>query len=949
MTLFYQGRKQLCVWLVVCGVVAVMLTGSTPSATAEGSTDRTSIPSNRSALSQTSLTNTSLEYASYLQDCPTHQFSSETISIPVEAKLDSENPECEVGFEVQQAGLYNLGLRYTPAKGTGQNIRLAVRFDGASAYSDLENLSFPRLWINEKGFRKTSGDENRPTQIETYQDTFQWAQNALGLYDEPYAIYLEKGTHTISIERTAEAAMIQEITLADWKKNIPSYSDYLASFEKTDATNVVVIEAEDAVLKSDRTLAATADMTNAGMSPVSADRRLINSFGKDYWTTNGQWAMWRVPDDAQEGFYTLAFRAKQSGAVGTTTFRRLYVNGLIPFDEARCLAFPYATQWQNIQFGEESAFKLYLKPGDTITLEATTGLMAEALNTIYAAVNQLNEVYQSIIMVAGTEPDAERDYNIQKEVPTLLEDLASVREKVLSIMAQIEQVMGETNPKIFFMKRFEKILDKYQQNPNLIVPNISELKSYIDSFVGQTYDFSSLPLELDRIYLLPVAGELPPAEAGFWKTVKFEFARFVYSFTDDYASVQKHAAEDSITVWCTLGRDQAQAIKQIIDDDYVPSSGTKVDFKVSTTTLVEAILAGCEPDVSLSVTQEVPVDLALRGQALELTPYLKKTEKTFQEQFAESAWIPFTYHGGVYAIPLTQDFNMLFYRTDIFARLGLTVPENWDSFYDVLRELQKNSFQVGIRESDTTNAGVSCGTGFFETLLLQQGESYFTDDLLSVNFESAGAKNAFMQWVRLYRDYDLDTDFDLVSRFRSGEMPMLITSYGFYQNISTTAPEIAGRWTFAAMPGTLRTDGTINRTVSSTMTGTMILRSAEKRGKANAAFSFITWWASKDAQIKYSQAMQALQGVAGRPMVANRHAFESIGWSDSEKQAIGYQWNYVNAIPQVPGTYIINRSLTNALRTSYADNVDALRQLGIQTRLINEELMRKRAEFEQND
>ena len=60
------------------------------------------------------------------------------------------------------------------------------------------------------------------------------------------------------------------------------------------------------------------------------------------------------------------------------------------------------------------------------------------------------------------------------------------------------------------------------------------------------------------------------------------------------------------------------------------------------------------------------------------------------------------------------------------------------------------------------------------------------------------------------------------------------------------------------------------------MTGTMILRSAEKRGKANAAFSFITWWASKDAQIKYSQAMQALQGVAGRPMVANRHAFESI-------------------------------------------------------------------------
>lgn len=948
MDLLYRERK-LCVRLLVCGAVAVMLMGLPLSAIADASNSGSSIPTDKSALPKGSFTDTSLEYSSYLDYCPTHQFSSETISVPVGAKLDSENPKCDVDFEVQQAGLYNIGIRYTPVEGTGQNIRLAIRFDGTNAYSDLENLSFARLWINEKEFRKTSGDENRPTQIETYQDTFQWAQNALGLYAEPYAIYLEKGTHTLSLERMAEAAEIHEIILADWKKDIPSYSDYLESFEKIDATNVVVIEAEDAVLKNDRTLAATADMTNAGMTPVSASRRLINSFGKDYWTTNGQWAMWRVPDDAQEGFYTLAFRAKQSGTVGTTTFRRLYVNGRIPFKEACCLSFPYVTQWQNIQFGGESAFKIFLKPGDTITLEATTGPMAEALNTIYAAVNQLNEVYQSIIMVAGTEPDAERDYNIQKEVPTLLEDLASVREKVLSITAQIEQIMGETNPKIFFLKRFEKILDKYQQNPNLIVPNLSELKSYMDSFAGQTYDFNSLPLELDRIYLLPAEGELPSAEAGFWETIKFELARFIYSFTDDYASVHKDIAENSITVWCTLGRDQAQAIKQIIDDDYVPSTGIKVDFKVSTTTLAEAILAGCEPDVSLSVTQEVPVDLALRGQALDLTPYLQKTEKTFREQFAESAWIPFTYDGGIYAIPLTQDFNMLFYRTDIFARLGLTVPEDWDSFYDVLRELQKNSFQVGIRESDTANAGVSCGTGFFETLLLQQGESYFTDDLLSVNFESAGAKNAFMQWVRLYRDYGLDTDFDLVSRFRTGEMPMLITSYGFYQNISMTAPEIAGRWTFAAVPGTRRMDGTADRTVSSTMTGTMILRSAEKRGKADAAFSFITWWASKDAQIKYSQAMQALQGVAGRPMVANRQAFESLGWSESEKQTIGYQWDYVSAIPQVPGTYIINRSLTNALRTSYADNVDALRQLGIQTRLINEELMRKRAEFEQND
>ncbi len=99
----------------------------------------------------------------------------------------------------------------------------------------------------------------------------------------------------------------------------------------------------------------------------------------------------------------------------------------------------------------------------------------------------------------------------------------------------------------------------------------------------------------------------------------------------------------------------------------------------------------------------------------------------------------------------------------------------------------------------------------------------------------------------------------------------------------------------------------------------------------------------------YTNAMESLQGIAGRPAVANKSTFMSLGWSDYEKTAILNQWNSVSAISQVPGTYIINRSLTNALRTSYAGGVDPLRQLSIQTQNINTELARKRLEFENNN
>lgn len=63
---------------------------------------------------------------------------------------------------------------------------------------------------------------------------------------------------------------------------------------------------------------------------------------------------------------------------------------------------------------------------------------------------------------------------------------------------------------------------------------------------------------------------------------------------------------------------------------------------------------------------------------------------------------------------------MLFYRTDVFAELGLTPPETWEEFYAAVEVLQKNNLGVGVLETSTANAGVSSGIGFFDKMLLQR-------------------------------------------------------------------------------------------------------------------------------------------------------------------------------------------------------------------------------------
>ena len=62
----------------------------------------------------------------------------------------------------------------------------------------------------------------------------------------------------------------------------------------------------------------------------------------------------------------------------------------------------------------------------------------------------------------------------------------------------------------------------------------------------------------------------------------------------------------------------------------------------------------------------------------------------------------------------------------------------------------------------------------------------------------------------LYKD-----DFN---RFRSGEMPLVITNYTFYSQLKTAAPDIRNLWDMALIPGTVLADGTVDHSTAASGT-----------------------------------------------------------------------------------------------------------------------------------
>jgi len=48
-----------------------------------------------------------------------------------------------------------------------------------------------------------------------------------------------------------------------------------------------------------------------------------------------------------------------------------------------------------------------------------------------------------------------------------------------------------------------------------------------------------------------------------------------------------------------------------------------------------------------------------------------------------------TYGGRIYTIPLDGDFQMVYYRSDILRRVGLTPPETWEDYLKIARALNR--------------------------------------------------------------------------------------------------------------------------------------------------------------------------------------------------------------------------------------------------------------------
>lgn len=874
--------------------------------------------------------------------------------------LEGENAWAEWQLTVPEDGRYYLRLEYYPLPGKAKDLLFELSIDGEVPFEEAARLSLPRIWVDEADeqgntIRKDANDnELRPRQVEAPRWVSRDLHNSDGYYSGPYAFYLTAGEHTLRLTMGRESMAVAGLTAYN-PEELAAYPAVYEGMGYSPAPEYQeIIQAENTKEKSSSMLYPTSDRTTPATQPSHPSHVRLNTIGAANWGEAGQWISWEV-EVPYDGLYQLSFKVRQNAAEGLNSYRTLTIDGEVPFEQARDIAFGYNLSWYIQTLGsEEEPALVYLSAGEphTITLECSSGPMADVLKGVNDTVLALNTAYREIIMVTGTSPDPYRQYYLEEEIPGLMDSLRSIRAQLSELSARIKAITGSGGSQASVIDQVIFMLDGLLEKPRDIPGRLDNFKQNIESLGSLTVTLASQPLELD--YMVVSSGkELPNATAGLLDSIRFHGEAFINSFFEDYNSIGNTYTGEAVDVWISGGRDQAQVVKSLIDDLFTPQHGIPINLSLVTVNtgssqspLVQATLAGKGPDVAMLTQKDIPINLAMRGALEDLSQY--EGFGDIEKRYFPSALIPYRYQGGVYAIPETQVFDMMFYRTDIFAELGLTPPDTWEEFYQVLAVLQKNNLEVGILETlsstgtTTQNVGISAGIGFFDKLLYQNGGSYYTEDHSRTRFDTQVAYDAFRTWTELYTIYGLSRQFDFYSRFRTGEMPLGIQPYTMYNQLYHAAPEIRGLWDFVPIPGTRREDGTVDRTETADGTASILMKDCRDK---EAAFCFLSWWSESEVQARYGNELEAIMGPAARYNTANVEAFEQLPWSDSEAAVLMEQWEYVTDTPQIPGNYFITRSLTSAFRAVVDDEYNPVFSLNSYNKDMNAEIARKRREF----
>ena len=853
-------------------------------------------------------------------------------------------------LDINLTGLYQMAIDFYSLSDDYLDMELAVKVNGSLLYDEAGQIVVYKHWKQSDGFSLDRyGNDFYGEQIQENKWIHQDFYDPMGLFLEPLAFYLEEGSQEISFTVIKGKMLIGNIDISG-RKALISYEDYSDTAELIEDEILIENEAEIPDYKNAASIQAGVSRS-VGVTPFSVKYLKLNTISGGSYNSQREMVAYRVEVE-KEGYYYLTFKAKQSNNVNSAVFRTLRINGEIPFEEAAYIKFEYDNSWQNITLGDgKNPYLFYLNKGvNELSLSVNLSPYQEAYYEIEDILEYVNDLSLNVKKLTGNQLDEFRDWKILDYLPNVVDELELAAKNLEDIYDELNALtsskkLSEAASMIKIAIRNLKILS---EEPNEIPKNINLLSTSQESIASTLRSAVSLllnsPLDLDKFYIHTEV-KLENANGNFFESLWVSIKRFFLSFFDE--RYQVNPDDDELVVWVNRSKQYTDLMQKMADDGFTKNTGVKVQISVmaSEGKLILANSAGTNPDVAMGIASWLPYDLGIRGAILDLTEFIDDEDfSTVLNQYYNQALIPLMYDDGLYGLPDTENFYVLYYRHDILDALNIQVPNTWDDVKEIMPVLKRYGMNFYLPLSSATSL-----KSFDSTLpfLFQFGSSVYDRSGFNVDLENTEAINALEVMTELYTIYSIDTTVtSFYNDFRLGLSPIGIGDFGMYTTLLNAANDIKGLWSIALLPGVENENKEIDRSAPGALTSNMIFKNTDKKTES---WEFLKWWSSTETQVRFQDLLLSTLGPEYLWNSGNVDAFSALNINQDDLNIILEQWTHLKELPKVPGSYQVELEISNIWNAVVLNRENMRVLLNDAIIRMNNEIHRKMAEFSYMD
>lgn len=861
-------------------------------------------------------------------------FSGNAVGVP-------QGSEVNFIINVPKDGQYKIAVKYFDASKSTLPVNCAVAIDGEYSCYEMRNQQFESEWVYETDKFPTDryGNQIAPESVRNPKWQTKYFSDAAAVTMEPFWFQLSAGAHKLQFNCSQGELIIGEITLCGEKK------EEYGKPGTPDGDEIQVLEGEKFASKNSAAIRPAGEY-DASCEPYNYKKLMLNMLAGGSFASGGQSVTYTFNID-KSGYYYLGFKYRQNSKNDFPVFRYLYLDGKLYTEDFKNVAFDYSRGFttMTVKDGKGNPIGVYLEGGShTLTLTVSLENMADIIDDVNALIAEINDVSLQLMKVTGNNTSSYRDFDVLAYIPTIRDDLNGWARRIEDIYARL----GKFAPKVKTIGEYSTLKICIKQLKSL-ANDITNLPTRInelyqgDSSVGQylANTLESLytsPLTIDQIYIYQNAKKLPKSKGFFYK-IGMSIMHFFSSFANEDDT---RASDDAphLNIWVNRSRLYVDLMQKMADNDFYEKTGITVDISImpNEEKLVLASASGNVPDVALGVTYTIPFELAIRGAIKELSSYPDWQEVS--SRFGKGIINIGAVDGKYYLLPETSDFLVLFYRKDILDELGLSVPNTMEEVKQMLPVLKR--YGMDFYSHIAGHSGTKTLSVLVPFIYQMNGRIY-GETATDLRITSEETVAAFNEMHKLFTMYDIPYEVsNFYQHFRSGSLPIGISGFNTYMTLLNSAPEIANSWSVAPYPGYVDENGQVLRYISGAQSTAVIF---EETKYPEESWEFLKWWTSADVQSEFAESLRLSYGNEYMWNTANLEAFAKLPWNEEHKATILDMMDWIVEVPRVPGNYMTQRSLSNALNNIVLSNSNVRQELFEAEKDIRAEVNSKLEEF----